>query len=60
MTATTLGWASAALVSMLTMRAWATGERRMARCSIPGSWMSSQYLPMPRMKRGSSLRSMRP
>ena len=45
---------------MLTIRACATGDRRIARCSIPLSWMSSTYLPMPRMNRGSSLRSIRP
>ena len=41
MTAFTLGWASAALVSMLRMRAWASGLRRIAPWSMPGSTMSS-------------------
>jgi hypothetical protein len=40
-TAFTFGCAWAALTSMLTILAWATGERRIARCSIPLSWMSS-------------------
>jgi hypothetical protein len=41
MTAFTFGWASAADVSMATMRAWAYGLRRIAPCSMPGSRTSS-------------------
>ena len=41
MTALTLGWASAAEVSMETMRAWAYGLRRTAPWSMPGSCRSS-------------------
>ncbi len=41
MTALTFGCASAADVSIETMRACAYGLRRMAPCSIPGSWTSS-------------------
>jgi hypothetical protein len=41
MTALTFGWASAALVSMLRIRAWAYGLRRTAPWSMPGSTMSS-------------------
>ena len=56
MTALTLGWASAARVSIETILACASGLRRIAPCSMPGSWMSSVKLPWPRMKRASSLR----
>jgi hypothetical protein len=59
-TSLTFGCASAAEVSMFTMRACAIGERRMARCSIPGSCTSSTYWPMPRMNRASSLRRSEP
>ena len=41
-TASTLGCASAWLVSIDRMRACATGERRIAPCSMPGSTMSSR------------------
>ena len=41
-TALTLGWASAADVSIDTMRAWAWGLRRMAPWSMPGRAMSSR------------------
>ena len=41
MTALTFGWASAADVSIETIRAWANGLRRMAPCSMPGSCTSS-------------------
>ncbi len=40
-TATTSSRASAALVSMLTIVAWASGERTTTACSIPGRVMSS-------------------
>src|SRR5438552_9508210 len=55
-TATTPGSCSAADASMFTMRACGSGLRRSARCSIPGSEMSSMYCPPPWMKRSSSLR----
>ena len=42
MTARTFGWASAADVSIDTMRAWANGLRRIAPNNIPGSWRSSR------------------
>ena len=35
-TALTFGWASAADVSIETMRAWAYGLARIAPCSMPG------------------------
>src|SRR4051812_23302916 len=60
MTAWTFGRASAAEVSMETIRAWASGLRRIAPCSVPGRRMSSTYVPWPRMKRASSLRRRRP
>src|SRR5215217_1750663 len=60
MTARTFGCASAADVSIDTMRACASGLRSTAPCSIPGRLTSSTYVPWPRMKRGSSLRFMRP
>ena len=41
MTACTFGWASAAEVSIETIRACAYGLRRIAPCSMLGSWMSS-------------------
>jgi hypothetical protein len=41
MTARTLGCSRAAETSMLFILAWANGLRRIAECSIPGSWMSS-------------------
>ncbi len=56
MTALTLGWASAAVVSMAVILACASGLRRTAPYSIPGSRMSSTKVPRPRMKRASSLR----
>src|SRR2546428_9161972 len=56
MTAATPGILSALDVSMLLMRACAYGLRAMSRYSIPGSFTSSTYLPLPRMKRASSLR----
>jgi hypothetical protein len=40
--ATTPGSAVAALESIETIRAWATGERRIAMCSMPGSTTSSR------------------
>jgi hypothetical protein len=40
-TAWTFGCCSAAEVSIETIRAWATGERSTAPCSIRGSWTSS-------------------
>ncbi len=40
-TATTPSSASAWLVSMLVIRAWASGLRRIAMCSMPGSRTSS-------------------
>src|SRR5262249_39860268 len=59
-TARTLGCASAALVSMETIRACACGLRSTAPCSIPGSCTSSTYRPRPRMNRASSLRFIAP
>src|SRR5215207_8040895 len=55
-TATTPGSAAAAEVSMDAMRAWGTGLRRTAACSIRGRTMSSTKRPAPRRKRSSSLR----
>src|SRR5918993_698584 len=55
-TATTPGSAAAAEVSMDAMRAWGTGLRRTAACSIPGRTTSSTKRPAPRRKRSSSLR----
>src|SRR5690242_5832101 len=51
--------ADASLVSMLRILPWATSLRRKARCSIPGSLMSSTYVALPWMRRGSSRRLMR-
>src|ERR1700722_9468985 len=59
-TATTAGWASAALASTERTRAWARGLRRMAPCSMPGSVMSSTYLPSPLIDRAAYLRGMEP
>ena len=42
MTALTFGWASAADVSIDTIRAWAYGLARMAPWSMPGSVTSSR------------------
>ena len=42
------------------MRACAYGLRSMAPWTIPGSRTSSRYVPLPRMKRASSLRFRRP
>ena len=58
-TATTPGSASAALLSIERMRAWACGLRSAAACAMFGSVMSSMKRPRPARKRGSSLRSMR-
>ena len=55
-TAPTLGWASAAEASTERILACASGLRRIAPYSMPGSWMSSTNVPWPRMKRASSLR----
>src|SRR5438309_8343942 len=41
---------------MARMRAWPYGLRRMAACSTPGGSMSPTNEPMPRNRRGSSLR----
>ena len=59
-TAATFGCASARDVSIETMRACAYGLRRIAPCTMPGRRMSSRYVPLPRMKRASSLRFRRP
>ncbi len=59
-TAATFGCASARDVSIERILACAYGLRRIAPCTIPGSLMSSRYLPWPRMKRASSLRLRRP
>ena len=55
-TATTPGRASAAAVSMETMRAWACGERRMHRCTWPGMMTSSLKRPAPASRPRSSIR----
>src|SRR5580693_9105725 len=60
MTARTRGCASAAAVSTEMIRACASGLRRMAPYSIPGSAMSSVNVPRPRTNRASSLRGSRP
>src|SRR6266536_316898 len=54
--ATTPGSRSAALVSTPVMRAWASGLRRIARCSMPGSVMFSVQVVRPVISRASSLR----
>ena len=59
-TAATFGCASAREVSIETMRACANGLRSIAPWTIPGRRMSSRYVPLPRMKRASSLRFSRP
>src|SRR3954454_17940831 len=59
-TACTRGCCSAALTSIERISACAQGERRIAPCSIPGSWTSSRKRPRPRMKRASSLRRTEP
>ena len=41
---------------MFVIRACASGLRRIAPCSMPGSWMSSVKVPLPRMNRASSRR----
>jgi hypothetical protein len=56
MTAFTLGCASAAAASTDRIRACASGLRRIAPCSMPGSCTSSTKVPRPRMKRASSFR----
>ena len=53
-TPTTPSRASAAEVSIPVMRAWACGLLTSWRCSMPGSLMSSTYLPVPWIRRGSS------
>ncbi len=60
MTAFTLGCASAAAVSIEEILACASGLRRTAPYSIPGSRMSSTNVPRPRTKRASSLRRIGP
>src|SRR5262245_46383692 len=55
-TAATPGTLSASVVSMPTIFAWAYGLRTMSSQSWPGRLTSSMYSPLPRMKRGSSLR----
>src|SRR5689334_21339845 len=60
MTAATFGCASAFDVSIETILACAYGLRSSAPYTIPGSLMSSRYVPSPRMKRASSLRLRRP
>ena len=55
-TATTLGAAFAASMSMLVILAWANGLRTIARCSIPLSWMLSVHRVRPVISRWSSLR----
>src|SRR4029079_5418604 len=57
-TAATPGSCRAAAVSMLLMRAWACGLRRMTACSMPGILMSSVNVPAPVNRRGSSTRFM--
>src|SRR5262245_43523176 len=59
-TSRTFGWACAAVTSTLRIRPCAIGDRRIARCSVPGNWRSSMKSPLPRRNRGSSLRSIRP
>src|SRR3954469_2944905 len=59
-TAWTFGRASAAVVSIESMRACASGLRRIAPWSVPGRRMSSRNVPCPRIKRASSLRRRRP
>jgi hypothetical protein len=56
MMAATPGIFSASLASMPLIFAWAYGERTMSSQSWPGRLKSSMYSPLPRMKRGSSLR----
>src|SRR5689334_3754642 len=56
MTASTPGMASALAVSILTILACACGLRTMSSHSMPASCTSSTYVPLPRRKRGSSLR----
>ncbi len=55
-TASTPGIASASLASMDLIFAWAYGLRTMSIQTMFGSVTSSMYWPLPRMKRGSSLR----
>src|SRR5258708_21590518 len=55
-TAVTPGIARAADTSMRAIRACAYGLRRMAACSNPANRMSSTYVAMPLMRRGSSTR----
>ncbi len=51
--------ASAALVSIRVIRAWASVERTNAAWSIPGTTMSSVKRPLPVISGGSSLRRIR-
>ena len=55
-TASTPGIASASLASMDLIVAWAYGLRTMSIQTMFGRMTSSMYWPLPRMKRGSSLR----
>ena len=59
-TATTIGWARAAVASTETILACASGLRKIAPCSMPGSAMSSMKVPCPLMNRASSLRGSDP
>jgi hypothetical protein len=58
--ATTAGWALAAEASTEMILACASGLRKIAPCSMPGSAMSSTNVPWPRMNRASSLRGSDP
>ena len=60
MTASTLGWASAATVSTERILACASGLRSIAPWSIPGRVTSSTNVPLPRMNLASSLRGTGP
>ena len=55
-TASTPGIARASLASMDLIVAWAYGLRTMSIQTMFGRVTSSMYCPLPRMKRGSSLR----
>ena len=56
MTPSTPSMASAAEVSIETMRAWACGERSTWTCSMPGMIMSPAYLRRPDTLLGVSMR----
>src|SRR3712207_2116152 len=56
-TATTPGLPRAPVTSIERILAWASGLRRSARCSIPGSRISSARSPCPFRGAGSSLHS---